>query len=52
MEMKAPRIAAPLPEVSPTLLCGNIITQHRRILTVEIAPVRLVKIRGEKGTSE
>ena len=50
--MKALRIPATLPEVTPTLLCGNIITQHSKILTTGIAPSRLLRIRGEKGTSQ
>ena len=50
--MKALRSAATLPEVKPTLLCHNIITQQRTNLATEIVPVRLLKIRGEKGTSQ
>ena len=41
--MKARRSAATLPEVSPTLLCHNILTQQRMILTMAIAPGRLRK---------
>ena len=36
--MKAPRIPATLPELTPTLLCGNTITQHSKIPTTEIPP--------------
>jgi hypothetical protein len=50
--MKAPRITATLPELTPTLLWGNIVTQPRKILATEIAPRSLLKIRGEKGTSQ
>jgi hypothetical protein len=39
--MKASRIPATLPELNPTLLCGNTVTQHRRNLTTAIAPNRL-----------
>jgi hypothetical protein len=45
--MKVPRITDTLPEVNPTLLWGNIITQHRRNLTTEIAPSGLLK-KGAK----
>jgi hypothetical protein len=41
--MKARRSAATLPEVSPTPLCHNILTQQRMILTMAIAPGRLRK---------
>ena len=41
--MKTPRTPATLPEVIPTLLCGNIIIQHGKILTLEIDPSRLLK---------
>ena len=41
--MRDPRIPVPLLEVNPALLRGNIIAQHRRILTTGIAPNRLRK---------
>ena len=41
--MKAPRVPANPLEVNPALLRGNIIAQHRRILTTGIAPNRLRK---------
>ena len=50
--MNAVRNTVTLPEVNPSLLCGNIITQHTKILTNGIASFRLLKIRGEKGTSQ
>jgi hypothetical protein len=50
--MKALRIPAPPPEVNPALLCGNIVTRYRKILTTESAPNRLLRIRGEKGISQ
>ena len=46
--MKAPRTLATLPEPTPAPLCGNTITQNRKILTAEIASSRLLKIRGER----
>jgi len=46
--MKALRIPAALPEMSPTLFCGNTITQSSRVLTMEIAPVRLLKKEAKR----
>ena len=43
--MKALRIAETLPEVTPTLLWGNTITQHTKILATVIAPSRCRKKR-------
>ena len=41
--MKASRISATPPEVTPSLLCGNTITQYSRIQTTATAPSRLRK---------
>jgi hypothetical protein len=41
--MKVPCIPATPPEVIPTPLCGNIVSQHGKILTTKIAPSRLRK---------
>ena len=46
--MKALRIAETLPEVTPTLLWGNTITQHMKILATAIAPSRSPKRGGKR----
>ena len=48
--MNALRNTATPPEVTPTLLCGTTITQHRKILTTGIAPSKLLKTKGRKGS--
>ena len=45
--MTAPRSAAAPPEVIPTLLCSNFVTQNREILMTEFAPNKLLKISRE-----
>ena len=45
-------MSATLREVTPTPLCGNTITKLRENLTAGIAPNKLLKIGGEKGTSQ
>ena len=50
--MKVPRIPAMRAKVTPALLCGNTITQNRKILTTGIAPSKLLKVKGPKGTSQ
>ena len=46
--MNAPRKPATPPEVNPTLLCGNTITQNRKILTTEIAPNKLLRKEAKR----
>ena len=46
--MKAPRIPAPLHELTPALLCANTITQHREILATWTAPNKLLKAERAK----
>jgi len=46
--MKLPRIPARLHELAPALLLGNIVTQHRKILTTGTAPNKLPKAKRAK----
>ena len=50
--MKALRITVTPAEVTPTPLGGCAIPPHKRIPEMAIAPNKLLKIKGGKGTSQ